>query len=235
MKQLLVIFVFFYSNFLEAQNLDAYYTWQFIPSETIKNDPNEQIYYQHTTRKFPFVLSVRNGISVFRPTEFIADQEFIDNEGYKTTVHKGELREYVCHKDFINNRIIINYEYFFKLYTLKDKLTSYEWELENEYKEISGYKCRKATCFDMVGNEVIAWYSEDIPISNGPKEFGGLPGLIVWLSAARTIYAIDKIVFNPQTETVPFSIPKEGEEMTIQEFVNHRGSVQKSNFKSWNK
>ncbi len=220
---------------VNAQSLDAYYTWQFIPSETVKNDPNQKIYYEKATIKYPYILSIRDGKSMFQSIETIADTEFIDEEGYKTTIDNSELRAYKCFKDFNAKKIVINYHSFFKLYTLKDQLSSYDWKLENDFKEISGYKCRKATCFDMLGNEVIAWYSEDIPVSNGPKEFGGLPGLIVWLSAARRVYAIEKIVLNPKSDPIAFTNPTGGKEMTVKEFTNQYSSAKKSNFKSWNK
>ncbi len=226
MLTFLVGILFSYEN-VSAQNLDAYYTWQFIPSEAIKNDPNQQTYYQNAIKKYPYILSIRAGKSMFQSLETIADAVFIDDEGYKTTIDNSNLRAYKCFKDFNAKKIVINYNSFFKLYTLKDQLTSYDWKLENEFKDISGYKCRKATCFDMLGNEVIAWYSEDIPVSNGPKEFGGLPGLIVWLSAARSEYTIQKIVLNPKSNPISFTIPTGGKEMTIREFTDQYSSTKK--------
>ncbi len=65
---------------------------------------------------------------------------------------------------------------------LHDKM---EWNLEdadNETRQILGYECKKAT-LKWRGREWIAWYSE-IPYSDGPWKFGGLPGLILEMSDA---------------------------------------------------
>lgn len=52
------------------------------------------------------------------------------------------------------------------------------WQIENTRKKINGYDCRKA--FTIYGKKkIIAWYTEEIPISEGPYTFKGLPGLIL--------------------------------------------------------
>lgn len=52
------------------------------------------------------------------------------------------------------------------------------WEIEEDTATIAGYRCQKANC-TFRGREYTAWFSMDIPISNGPWKFGGLPGLIL--------------------------------------------------------
>lgn len=44
--------------------------------------------------------------------------------------------------------------------------------------------------------EVTAWFTPQIPVSNGPGEFSGLPGLIMELSMERTTILCSKIVLN---------------------------------------
>ena len=52
------------------------------------------------------------------------------------------------------------------------------WTLINETKTISTYKCRKAVT-KYRNKNITAWYTEEIPISEGPYAFKGLPGLII--------------------------------------------------------
>jgi len=52
-----------------------------------------------------------------------------------------------------------------------------EWEFTNEQKEILGYNCRKATLSNAPG--YYAWFSQEIPISDGPGIYKGLPGLVL--------------------------------------------------------
>ncbi|MCU7617623.1 GLPGLI family protein [Chryseobacterium sp. PBS4-4] len=53
-----------------------------------------------------------------------------------------------------------------------------KWDFVNETKIIQGYTCKKA-----VGKyhhkTIIAWYTKEIPISEGPYTFKNLPGLVL--------------------------------------------------------
>lgn len=71
------------------------------------------------------------------------------------------------------------------------------WKLFNESKIIGKYTCYKATHIKTITNnsgehnfEIIAWYTNEIPVPFGPKEFNGLPGLILELKdRSYTFYA----------------------------------------------
>lgn len=53
-----------------------------------------------------------------------------------------------------------------------------DWQIKNETMTIVGYTCQKATC-NFRGRNYTAWFTVDIPISQGPWKFCGLPGLIL--------------------------------------------------------
>ena len=55
---------------------------------------------------------------------------------------------------------------------------NFGWEILPETKNILGYKCQKAKG-KFRGREYVAWFSSDIPLSDGPWKFCGLPGLIL--------------------------------------------------------
>jgi GLPGLI family protein len=59
-----------------------------------------------------------------------------------------------------------------------DDLRGFNWKLDPQTDEISGYACKRAT-LDFGGRSYVAWYTTEIPISDGPYKFKGLPGLIV--------------------------------------------------------
>lgn len=65
----------------------------------------------------------------------------------------------------------INYKY-------TDELQSYDWQISDSTKTILGYTCQMAVS-DFRGRRWIAWFAQDIPISDGPWKFSGLPGLIM--------------------------------------------------------
>jgi len=61
--------------------------------------------------------------------------------------------------------------------------------------------------------EVEAWYTPQIPVSHGPNEYWGLPGLILEVSAGNMTMLASKIVMNP-SEKIKIEAPKKGQEVT---------------------
>ncbi|QTD38989.1 GLPGLI family protein [Polaribacter batillariae] len=64
---------------------------------------------------------------------------------------------------------------------------------------------------------VTAWYTPQIPISNGPGEYWGLPGLILELNSGRTTILCTEIVINPE-DKVTIEAPSKGTEVTREEY-----------------
>jgi len=60
---------------------------------------------------------------------------------------------------------------------------------------------------------VTAWYTPQIPVSTGPGEYHGLPGLILEVQADRTVMLCTKIVMNPQVKE-DINRPDKGEVVT---------------------
>jgi GLPGLI family protein len=64
---------------------------------------------------------------------------------------------------------------------------------------------------------VTAWYTPQIPVSTGPGEYHGLPGLILEVTADRTVMLCTKIVMNPK-EKEAIEKPTKGDLVTRQEY-----------------
>ncbi|WP_456437250.1 GLPGLI family protein [Psychroserpens sp.] len=64
---------------------------------------------------------------------------------------------------------------------------------------------------------VTAWYTPQIPVSTGPGEYHGLPGLILEVQADRTVMLCTKIVMNPQDKK-EIKKPDTGEIVTREEY-----------------
>ncbi|WP_275315414.1 GLPGLI family protein [Tenacibaculum bernardetii] len=64
---------------------------------------------------------------------------------------------------------------------------------------------------------VEAWYTPKIPVSHGPGEYWGLPGLILEVSAGNTTLLCSKIVMNPQ-DKIEIEAPSKGKEITKNDY-----------------
>ncbi len=65
--------------------------------------------------------------------------------------------------------------------------------------------------------EVTAWYTPQIPVSNGPGSYWGLPGLILEINEGKTTILCSEITLNP-TEKAAINAPKKGKEVSRKEY-----------------
>ncbi len=64
--------------------------------------------------------------------------------------------------------------------------------------------------------EVIAWYTPEIPVNQGPGSYWGLPGLILEIQEDRNTLLCNKIVLNTKDDTI--KTPTKGKEVSQDEF-----------------
>ncbi|WP_298391680.1 GLPGLI family protein [Hydrotalea sp.] len=87
--------------------------------------------------------------------------------------------------DLSNNSITMQRDVFEQTYLLQDSLRKLEWKITGETREIAGFECKKAVTKICDSVYVVAFYTDQIPVSSGPESFSGLPGLILGLAVPR--------------------------------------------------
>lgn len=84
-------------------------------------------------------------------------------------------------------QLISLFDYTAYKYELEEVLPSFEWKMHSETKTILGYTCSLATT-TFKGREYTAWYTLEVPISEGPYKFHGLPGMIMEIYDTKNHY-----------------------------------------------
>ena len=64
-------------------------------------------------------------------------------------------------------------------FLVRDSTRKITWKITNETREIAGYSCRRANAIMLDSIYVVAFYTDQIPVSGGPESFSGLPGMIL--------------------------------------------------------
>jgi len=102
-------------------------------------------------------------------------------------------------KDYPAGKISL-YEYLQiggNYYYIEDK-TKPQWILEPGDTIVCSYSCKKATT-SFRGRHYTAWYTEQIPISDGPWKFWGLPGLILKVTDDKNEYSFEGVAITKPT------------------------------------
>ncbi|SNQ42727.1 GLPGLI family protein [Cellulophaga lytica] len=95
-----------------------------------------------------------------------------------------------------------------------------KWKLLNTSKKIGKYNCYKATLLNNNNKEtkVTAWYTLDIPLAYGPKDYNGLPGIILELYEGKFFFKASKIDLSNKNKII--EKPVDGLNLTQEEFNN---------------
>ena len=135
--------------------------------------------------------------------------------------------------------------FFEKEFLIVDSLKQYKWKLSEETKTIAKQLCKKATTMitapqmrmrvsmggpgnnaDTTANtprapketELVVWYAENIPVSFGPDNYSGLPGVIMEIdqdNGATVTTAVEVSAKYPKKELVA---PSKGDKMNRAQF-----------------
>ena len=87
----------------------------------------------------------------------------------------------------------------------EEELLPQNWEILDSTKIISNLQCQKAIC-DYRGRNFEAWFTSEIPISEGPWKFCGLPGLIISLNDTKRHYEFELTEFKKINEKVNIQV-----------------------------
>lgn len=72
----------------------------------------------------------------------------------------------------------------------EENQSCFEWDITSDTNTIHGYLSQKAIC-DFGGRRWEAWFTPEIPYSDGPYKFCGLPGLILKITDTQGHYSFN--------------------------------------------
>lgn len=164
--------------YLSAQ----YHTVEYAMIFKSKNSFNKTLYVNEKDKISSFINSPENEINIKKDV-------FDENGEVKTIIKADNNRPLELRKNYNYNTLLDLTSIYkeSKTYIIKEELPAIDWELQSDLKEILGFKVQKATTH-FRGRNYVAWFALDIPISDGPYKFHGLPGLIL------EIYSTDEYI-----------------------------------------
>ncbi|WP_282180778.1 GLPGLI family protein [Maribacter stanieri] len=151
------------------------------------------------------------------------------------------------YKNIQDQKYLVKNELLGKIFLIDDELEALDWKMESESKQIGNYTAFKATAVKTIKRpnmsaifrrpgrgeendeekkgeefiikevEIVAWYTPEIPINQGPGLYWGLPGLILAVNDDVTTIVCSEITLNP-SEKIEIKAPSKGKQVTQAEY-----------------
>ncbi|MBL0180817.1 MAG: GLPGLI family protein [Chitinophagaceae bacterium] len=192
------------------QTVDMY---RRIPEE---NQQLRSMISQFRTTKFELLFA--DNQSLFKSVEEEPDMTEQNNGG--VVIRMGGSGENQYYRNFSTQRSVEIRELMEDLYLVEDSIRSLSWKLEEgETKTILGYTCKKATGKTARGSDIVAWYSEDIPLASGPEQFNGLPGMILGIDANKGEIVFTAKLLDKKIDRKNLKVPAKGKKISNADFL----------------
>lgn len=186
-----------------------------------------------------FILHFNKSASTYKEEERLSTPTPSSSGGISIDLSSGGQVNYknVSDKIFLTSK-----EVFGKRFIITKDLEMPSWEMTSETKKIGDFTCYKANLRkknkkqedfyidkkgkkkqDSIQNKrpkeylVSVWYTPQIPVSNGPDSYWGLPGLILEVNEKETTLLCTELVLNSKKK---FEIKKltKGKKVTEEEY-----------------
>lgn len=191
-----IIFFLGISTFCFSQKISFIYETKYKLNTEKPNDVNSD----------NMILDLKNNISIFRDSLDKKNDSIKLNNG-NGRYNMGVENKFYVKKNLTQKRIekIITYLGTDYLLPIEEILN---WKITSEQKIIGNYKSQKAET-NYGGRNWIAWFTSELPFSDGPYIFNGLPGLIVSIQDSNNEYSFNLIevkkggnIFDARKKTV---------------------------------
>ena len=153
-----------------------------------------------------FCLVVRDRLSSYVRIE--PEEDLSDDSGPKIVLVSGAFseEEHAVYKDMTNHTMTEAKDLLAETYIVETPIPKYDWKVTADNR-------------DTLNDSVTAWFSPEIPVSEGPDVYAGLPGLILDLEDGQNVYRCIAIDTNSRSEV---AAKKRGKKVSTERFEELR-------------
>ena len=176
---------------------------------------------QFNTSVFELVFS--GDESIYQPQKNAEETEVTSSSGGAQMTMRFGRENRIIYKNQAEDKMIESREFMQKQFLITGPLTIRKWKIGTKQKEILGHTCMGADFRVDSATTLIAWFTTDIPVSCGPSDYQGLPGLILGVDindGLRTITATE--IKLEEVDPSMIIAPSKGKEVTSAEFEKIR-------------
>lgn len=172
-------------------------------------------------------LMVNNGISVYKAKK--SEQQNRETVGGENgniqmngTINSQFINSspHTYYKNHLDKTMLSQVNFDGKEYLIDGTLSEFTWDIKGTKQTISGYECVEASTKMTGGAPITAWYTPDIPISDGPSSYWGLPGLILYLDINNGMSVFSCTSIEQVNDLLEIETPDTGEKVSKEQFDN---------------
>ncbi|TDP61946.1 GLPGLI family protein [Flavobacterium dankookense] len=220
-KLLVILFfnIFFLNIALSQKNGKVVYeikSIDFVPKE--QNSEVDEMIEKAKKQTFILLFNEKN-LSNFEMVNTMSKEENPMND----FLEKMAAIRFTCNFTFFSDNNQNKNYYLYSDGTIVHDNSQKKWLISKETKEIDGYLCYQATHkYEYLARNnkmkeriITAWFAPSLPYSFGPKNYNGLPGLILELQDWDTTFLATKIELSDKE--IVIDLPK-GKTITQEEY-----------------
>lgn len=160
-----------------------------------------------------------------KTNQFMQNQEFygkqflikesLSNIEWEMGTETKQIGQYTCFKAICKRSVFDTSWWVFSWSSLRKKAVEKQVDSTKTEEVVSVKTKDLEDVEEMI--EIEAWYTPMIPVSQGPGDYWGLPGLILEVNVGSTTLLCSKIVMNPK-EKIKIEAPDKGKVVTKKEY-----------------
>lgn len=157
-------------------------------------------------KKDVMILLIGDDYSAFSSrAKFFRGEIIVEGNSASTSKAAKTDFPYTIIKNPENNELFYTMQIAEDFFYYNQKLDLFNWKLTDETRKIDDFNVQKATT-TYAGREYIAWFTQDVPVSDGPFKFNGLPGLILEIADSQNHYSFKFASLEKLEPKQPFRI-----------------------------
>lgn len=195
------LFLVFVAAMVSAQNRFIF-EYKFVTDSTNRENVTKELMYLDVTDKgstyYSRAVFVRDSTMQAEIEKQIRNGSGNINFNGRRSAQGGV--NYKITKNYANNSMYLTTRIGMDTYRIpEDRVIN--WVISPEKQKIGEFEVQKATA-EFAGRKWTAWFTEEIPFSDGPYKFKGLPGLIVKIEDATQSHVLE---LKASTKYVPMA------------------------------
>mgnify|MGYP000229920420 CR=1 FL=1 len=125
------------------------------------------------------------------------------------------------YRNLTENKLTEQQDLWGKKFIIDEKPEKRKWKITGEQAMMAGYQCQQAV-YEKDSTKILVWFTPQIPVSAGPQNYGGLPGMILRMDVNDGELIIEAKSISEEAEEI--EKPKGGKKVSREEFIKIRES-----------